>query len=65
MLVLSRKQGESIVIDGRITIKVLEVKGNRIRLGMEAPADVPIRRTEIPPFSTVGNAEGVASARTA
>ena len=53
MLVLGRKQDESIIIDGRITVKVLQVKGNRLRLGIEAPEDVPIRRAEIAPLLTV------------
>lgn len=47
MLVLSRKRGESIVIDGSITVTVLDVKGDRIRLGFEAPAEVPIYRQEL------------------
>ncbi len=53
MLVLGRKQNESIIIDGRITVKVLQVKGNRLRLGIEAPEDVPIRRAELAPLLTV------------
>jgi carbon storage regulator len=47
MLVLSRRIGESIVIDGDIYIKVLDVKGDRIKLGIVAPKEVPIFRTEI------------------
>jgi carbon storage regulator len=46
MLVLTRKTEQAIVIDGRIRIRVLRVRGNRVRLGVEAPTDVPIRRTE-------------------
>lgn len=46
MLVLSRKVGESITIDGQIKIKVIAVRGNRIRLGFEAPEDCQIRRSE-------------------
>jgi carbon storage regulator len=42
MLVLSRKPGERIVIDDRITVTVLEVRGNQIRLGIEAPKEIPI-----------------------
>ncbi len=53
MLVLGRKQDESIIIDGRITVKVLQVKGNRLRLGIEAPKDVQIRRAELAPLLTV------------
>ena len=47
MLVLSRKLDESIVIDGGIKITVVEIRGNRIRLGIEAPADVGVRRSEL------------------
>ena len=47
MLVLSRKCGERLVIDDRITITVLEVQGNRIRLGIDAPKEIPVRREEI------------------
>lgn len=47
MLVLSRKAQESIVIDNQITVTVLEVRGNHIRIGIEAPTDVSIRRQEL------------------
>lgn len=47
MLVLTRKVGESIAIGDQITIKVLEVKGTNIRVGIEAPADFRIYREEI------------------
>ncbi len=47
MLVLSRKLGESIVIGDRITVTILEVKGDRVRLGFEAPIEVPIHRQEV------------------
>jgi len=49
MLVLSRKVGESVVIDGGIVVRVLSVEGGRIRLGFEAPADVSVRRSELAP----------------
>lgn len=51
MLVLTRKRGQSIVIqDGniKIEVKLLEVDGNRICLGFKAPKEVRIRRSEIP-----------------
>jgi len=47
MLVLSRKVGESLIIDGDIKVKILEVRGNRIRIGIEAPPDVNIVRDEL------------------
>jgi len=47
MLVLSRKLGESIVIGNGITVTVIEVHGERVRLGFSAPADVPIHREEL------------------
>jgi carbon storage regulator CsrA len=40
MLVLSRKVGEKLVIDGNITVEVVRIQGNRITLGLVAPADV-------------------------
>jgi carbon storage regulator len=49
MLVLTRKKTETIVIDETIRITVLHVGGDRIRLGIEAPSDVPIRRGELEP----------------
>jgi carbon storage regulator len=48
MLVLSRKVGESVIIGEGIVVQVLEVCGRRIRLGIEAPRDVPVRRQELP-----------------
>ena len=47
MLVLSRKLGEKIVIGNGITITVVKIKGNQVRLGIDAPDQVPILRAEI------------------
>jgi len=47
MLVLSRKVNEEVLIGENIRITVVRVAGNRIRLGISAPADVTIRRSEI------------------
>ena len=47
MLVLNRKTNESIVIDGQITITILKVKGNRIRIGIEAPIAIAVKRKEL------------------
>jgi carbon storage regulator len=47
MLVLGRKRGESIVIGEGITVTVLEVRGDRVKLGFAASAEVPIHRAEV------------------
>lgn len=47
MLVLSRKKNESIVINDNITIIVVEIRGDKVRLGIEAPKDVPVHRKEV------------------
>ncbi|GLI38479.1 carbon storage regulator CsrA [Geobacter hydrogenophilus] len=47
MLVLTRKMGETITIGDQIRIKVVEMKGNQVRLGIEAPGDMRIYREEI------------------
>lgn len=47
MLVLTRKRGESIVISGDITVTVVEIYRNKVRLGIEAPPNLPIYREEL------------------
>ena len=47
MLVLARKQGESILIDGGIRITVVQVLGRGVRLGIGAPKDVKVLRSEL------------------
>lgn len=47
MLVLSRKVGEKLVIDGNITVEVVKIQGNRISLGIVAPSNVKILRDEL------------------
>ena len=47
MLVLSRKRGEEIVIDGTIRVTVLEMNANRVKLGIAAPDAVPVHREEV------------------
>ena len=42
MLLLTRKPGDQIVIDGRIVVKVLDIQGGRVQLGIEAPKEVKI-----------------------
>ena len=53
MLVLSRKRGEAIVIGEGITITVLATDGDRVKLGVVAPAEVPVHREEV--FQRIGN----------
>jgi carbon storage regulator CsrA len=50
MLVLSRKIGEQLFIGEDITVKVLQIRGNRIRLGIDAPEGVRIMRGELTPW---------------
>jgi len=47
MLVLSRKKNESIVINNDITIVIVEIRGDKVRLGIEAPKEVPVHRREV------------------
>jgi carbon storage regulator len=47
MLVLSRKLGERIVIGQNIELKVVDIRGNKVRLSIEAPRDVSIHRQEV------------------
>lgn len=47
MLVLSRKRDERIVIGDNIVITVVEVRGDKVRLGIEAPTEVPVHRHEV------------------
>jgi carbon storage regulator len=50
VLVLTRKVGEEIVIGGLIRIKIVSHKGDRIRVGIEAPADIPVNRIDVLPL---------------
>ena len=47
MLVLSRKVGESIVIDGRIVVQIMRVDGDTVKVGIAAPIEVPVHRQEV------------------
>lgn len=46
MLVLSRAKGESIVINDNITVVVVEIRGDKVRLGVECPKEIPVYRQE-------------------
>jgi len=47
MLILSRKLNESIIIDGRIIIKVLRIEKDTVKLGIQAPLELPVHRQEV------------------
>jgi len=47
MLVLSRKEDESIIVNDNVRIQILSIKGNTVRIGVEAPQDVPVHREEV------------------
>jgi len=59
MLVLSRKKDESIVINNDITIVVVEIRGDKVRLGVEAPKEVPVHRREV--YDAIARGEPVDS----
>ena len=48
MLIMSRKPGDTVTIGDRIVVKVMEIKGGRVQLGIEAPRDVKVGATEAP-----------------
>ncbi len=60
MLVLSRKKNESIIINDDITIVVVEIRGDKVRLGVEAPKEVPVHRNEV--YEAIRRNQGQASA---
>ena len=47
MLVLSRKRSEKIVINNDITITIVEIRGDKVRLGIDAPKEIPVHRQEV------------------
>ncbi len=61
MLVLSRKKGESVVVNGNITIVVVDVRGDKARIGIEAPADVAVYRSEVLAKSAAASESGEAA----
>jgi carbon storage regulator len=63
MLVLSRKTNERLIIDDNIVVTIVRVAGETVRVGIEAPKDVSIRREEIRPRSPEGQEEMVAGRR--
>jgi carbon storage regulator len=47
MLVLSRKKNETIIIDDQITVTIVEIRGDKVKLGIEAPPSVSVDRREV------------------
>ena len=47
MLVLSRRKTESIVINDNITVVVVDIRGDKVRLGIQAPSEIPVHRKEV------------------
>ena len=47
MLILSRKLNESIIIDGRIIVKILRIDRDTVKIGIQAPAELPVHRQEV------------------
>jgi carbon storage regulator len=62
MLVLSRKKNESIVINNDVVITIVEIRGDKVRLGIVAPKDVPVHREEV--YEAIHGAKPAASAQT-
>ncbi len=56
MLILSRKKNERIIIGDDITIIVVEIRGDKVRLGIEAPKEVPVHRKEV--FDSIQKEKG-------
>ncbi len=55
MLILSRKKNEKVKIGDDITIAVVEIRGDKVRLGIEAPTEVPVHRQEV--YDAIGRQE--------
>jgi carbon storage regulator len=61
MLVLSRKKDEKIIIGDQITVMVIEIRGDKVRLGIDAPKEVTVHREEVYEAIKREQAERVAS----
>jgi carbon storage regulator len=64
MLILSRKPGESIVIDGRIIIRIMRLEGEVVKVGIDAPIDIPVHRQEVYDEIQKSNKEALTDSRT-
>ena len=47
MLVLTRQENQSVVIDGNIKVMVIEIRGDKVKLGIDAPPNIPVNRNEV------------------
>ncbi len=63
MLVLSRKINETIIINDNIVITVVDIRGDKVRLGIDAPKDVPVHRQEV--YEAIKRGENTSGARRA
>jgi carbon storage regulator len=61
MLVLSRKKNEKITIGDNITITVVDIRGGKVRLGFDAPREIPVHREEV--FKAIKEAEQLQQSR--
>ena len=59
MLVLTRKVGEAIVLDGRVRVTLTATTGGRVKIGVVAPADVPVHRGEVADRTAAGDLPGL------
>lgn len=62
MLILSRRSGESIIVDEKVTLTVLSIKGRQVRIGIDAPDDISVHREEIYQKIKAGESTGLKSA---
>lgn len=62
MLVLSRRESQCIKLGDEIVVTVVRLSGDKVRLGIQAPADMVVLRGELEPFTNVVGATGIAPA---
>lgn len=64
MLILSRRAGEAIIVDDKVTLTVLSIKGRQVRIGIDAPEDISVHREEIYQKIKAGENAGFAAGNT-